>query len=163
MKKLTSVLAIWLLASSVVCTAQNNQAFSTLPAKPPLIAVVNRANYCIVCKANEQRIRQLLLPYTAKGLTIYYNDLTNDSSKAASKLALQKATIYEAVISKPPKGMRHLLTACGLASDKKVTEAASGIVTFIHPTTHQQLKQLSLASTNEAMTSTIEKLLNLSL
>ena len=161
MKKLKSLFAILLMASSFVSNAQDNQNVPKQSENPKLIAVVNRANWCSVCKANGQRFGELLMPYAAKGVTIYFNDLTNDATKAASKLALQNANVYEAVTTRPRKGMGHLLKSCGLAKNKKVTTEASGIVTFINPKTHKQLKQLSIASSDEEMKSTIENLLKL--
>ena len=161
MKKLKSLFAILLMASSFVSNAQDNQGIPKQSENPKLIAVVNRANWCAVCKANGQRFGELLMPYAAKGVTIYFNDLTDDTTKANSKLELEKASVYEAVTTTPRKGMGHLLKSCGLTKDKKVSIEASGIVTFINPKTHKQLKQLSISSTDEEMKSTIENLLNL--
>ncbi len=161
MKKLKSLFSILLMASSFVSNAQDNQGIPKQSENPKLIAVVNRANWCSICKANGQRFGELLMPYAAKGVTIYFNDLTNDTTKLASKLSLQKENIYEAVTTTPRKGMGHLLKSCGLTKDKKVSIETSGIVTFINPKTHKQLKQLSIASTDEEMKSTIENLLNL--
>ncbi len=55
--------------------------------------------------------------------------------------------------------MGKMLKSCGLAKDKKQSSLPSGIVTFIHPKTHKQIKQLSIASTDEEMKTTIETLL----
>ncbi len=88
MKKLKTVLAILLVATSFVSKAQDNQSIPNQPDNPKLIAVVKRANWCAVCRANGERFGALIMPYTAKGLNIYTNDLTNDTTKANSKLEL---------------------------------------------------------------------------
>ena len=61
------------------------------------------------------------------------NDLTNDTTKAASKSALEKANVYDAVITIPIKGMGKMLKSCGLAKDKNQSTLPSGIVIFINP------------------------------
>jgi hypothetical protein len=159
MKRLKTVIAILLMATSFVSNAQDSQDIPKQPDNPKLIAVVNRANWCAVCKANGERFGALIMPYAAKGLNIYMNDLTNDTTKAASKLELEKANVYDAVITIPRKGMGKMLKSCGLAKDKKQSSLPSGIVTFINPKTHKQIKQVSIASTDEEMKTTIENLL----
>jgi hypothetical protein len=159
MKRLKTVIAILLMATSFVSNAQDSQDIPKQPDNPKLIAVVNRANWCAVCKANGERFGALIMPYAAKGLNIYMNDLTNDTTKAASKLELEKANVYDAVITIPRKGMGKMLKSCGLAKDKKQSSLPSGIVTFINPQTHKQIKQLSIASTDEEMKTIIENLL----
>ena len=57
MKRLKTVIAVLLIASSFVsnANAQNNQGIPNQSGNPKLIAVINRANWCAVCKANEER------------------------------------------------------------------------------------------------------------
>ena len=46
-------------------------SFAQIPertANPKLIAVVNRANWCGVCKANAERFTAVLIPYSANGV-----------------------------------------------------------------------------------------------
>jgi hypothetical protein len=159
MNSVKSILAIVLVATSFVSNAQDNHSMSKQSENPKLLAVVNRANWCAVCRANGARFGALIMPYTAKGINIYMNDLTNDTTKATSKLELEKANIYEAVTTIPRKGIGKMLKSCGLAKDKKQSLLPSGIVTFINPKTHKQLKQLSIASSDEEMRTTIESLL----
>lgn len=151
MKKVKFLFAILLLATSFVANAQNGNS--------KLIAVVNRANWCMVCKANGERFGANLMPYAAKGVTILLNDLTNDTTIAASNTALKNAGVYKAVYSVKRKGMGKMLQSCGLAKDKTSKSLPSGIVTFINPTTHKQLKQLSIAISDEEMKTTIDNLL----
>lgn len=159
MKQLKTVLAVLLMATSFVSSAQHQQTIGNPPDNAKLIIVVNRANWCAVCKANGERFAALIMPYTAKGVHIYENDLTNDSTKAASKLVLEKANIYNAVITLPGKGMGKMLQSCGLAKHKKQLLLPAGIATFINPKTCKQVKQLSIASSDEEMKNTIETLL----
>jgi hypothetical protein len=159
MKKVKSMLVILLMATSFMSNAQDNRSMPKQSDNPKLIAVVNRANWCAICKENGQRFAELLMPYTAQGVNVYVNDLTNDTTKAASKSELQKVNVYEAVTTTPRKGMGHLLKSCGLAKDKKLATEATGIVTFINPKTHKQLKQLSITNSDEEMKATIETLL----
>lgn len=159
MNSIKSILAIVLVATSFVSNAQDNDSMPKQSENPKLIAVVNRANWCAVCRANGERFGALIIPYTAKGVTIYMNDLTNDTTKAASKLELEKANIYDAVTTIPRKGMGKMLKSCGLTKDKKQSSLPSGIVIFINPKTHKQLKQLSIVSSDEQMKTIIENLL----
>ena len=126
---------------------------------PKLIAVVNRANWCGVCRANGQRFGAVLMPYAAQGVNVYVNDLTNATTKATSEAALQEAHVYEAVTTVPRKGMGKILKACGLLHDKKRLSDVSGIVTFVDPKTHKQLRQMSIASSDEVVKTTIDNLL----
>jgi len=156
MKKVKMIIATLMLASSFGGYAQMLENSTN----PKLIAVVNRANWCGVCKANAQRFTKVLMPYATKGVNIYLNDLTNDSTKVASKLELEKANVYETVNTIPRKGMGKALKACHLVKDKKQTQDVAGIVTFIDPKTHKQLKQVSISVSDEEMNSIIIKLLN---
>jgi hypothetical protein len=159
MKRLKTVSTILLLVTSVITNAQDSKSIPKPSNNPELIAVVNSANWCTVCRANGERFAALIMPYTAKGLDIYMNDLSNDTTTAASTLELKKANLYDAVTTIPRKGMGKMLKFCGLVKDKKQPFLPSGIVTFIHPKTHKQIKQLSIASTDNDIQKTIEAFL----
>ncbi len=138
-------------------------SFAQMPGNstnPKLIAVVNRANWCGVCKANAERFSKVLMPYSSKAVNIYLNDLTNDSTKTVSKQELEKANVYATVNSIPRKGMSKALKACHMVKDKKQIQDVAGIVTFIDPVTNRQLKQVSISVSDEEMNSIITKLLN---
>lgn len=156
MKKVKMIIATLMLATSFGSYAQ----MSENSTNPKLIAVVNRANWCGVCKANAERFSKVLMPYSAKGVNIYLNDLTNDSTKVASRQELEKANVYETVNTILRKGMGKALKACHLVKDKKQTQDIAGIVTFIDPVSHKQLKQISISVSDEEMNSIITKLLN---
>ena len=160
MKNLNAFLAVAGMAISLVGNAQDMPAQSL---NPKLIAVLNRANWCNVCRANGQRFGAVLMPYAAKGVNIYINDLTNSTTKATSEAELQKANVYEAVTTVPRKGMGKVLKACGLLHDKKQLSDVSGIVTLIDPKTHRQLTQFSIARSDGEVKNTIDNLLKKSL
>ena len=155
MKKLKVIMAVLLVVTSFGSIAQTIEHSEN----PKLIAVVNKANWCAVCKANAARFGANIMPYAAKGVNIYMNDLTNETTKEASKKELEKVNVYVAVTTIPRKGMGKMLKSCGLVHDKKQTQNVSGIVTFINPKTHKQVKQLSIAESDEVMTATINNLL----
>lgn len=159
MKKSKTIFAMMLMATCFVVKAQDNPSTTKQSENPKLIAVINRANWCGICKAHGQRFGALMMPYTSEGVNIYVNDLTDETTKEISKRELEKVGIYEAVITVPRKGMGHLLKSCGLMKDKKMSTDVSGIVTFINPKTRKQIKQLSLASSDEELKLTINNLL----
>ena len=159
MKILSSIVVISCLAVSLVSHAQDKPEPPLQSPTPKLIAVVNRANWCGVCRANGQHFGAVLMPYAAQGVNIYVNDLTNSITKASSEAALQEAHVYEAVTTIPRKGMGKMLKACGLLHDKKRLSDVSGIVTFVDPKTHKQLSQMSIASSDEVIKTTIDNLL----
>lgn len=155
MKKVKMIIATLILATSFSSYAQLPENSTN----PKLIAVVNRANWCGVCKANAERFSKVLMPYSSKGVNIYLNDLTNDSTKEASKQELEKANVYVAVTTIPRKGMGKVLKACHLVKDKRQTQDVAGIVTFIDPVSHKQLKQVSIALLDAEMNTIITNLL----
>ncbi len=159
MEKTKGIFIVLLLAVSLSTFAQENKNAPAHSANPKLIVVVNKANWCVICKANGQRFGAALMSYAAQGLNIYMNDLSTDSTKAASKIELQKANVYEAVTTIPRKGMGKLLQSCGLAKDKKRKVEASGIVTFIDPKTFKQVNQQSITISDVELKTIIDNLL----
>jgi hypothetical protein len=159
MKKVTTLFAILLLAINFAAQAQDASTQKN-ETNTKLIAVVNRANWCKVCQANGQRFAALLMPYAAKGVKIYMNDLTDSTTTTTSKTTLYNEGVYKAVIKVKRKGMGKMMESCGLKKTKYSDAMATGIVTFIHATTHKQLKQVSIAISDEEMKTTIDNLLN---
>ncbi|MGG9964139.1 hypothetical protein [Ferruginibacter sp. SUN106] len=158
MKKV--MLAILIMATGFAVNAQDNHNLTSPTVNTTLIAVVNRANWCAVCRANAERFAAVIMPYTAKGVTILFNDLTNDTTTAASKLVLQNANVYTAVYTVKRKGMGKAMQSCGLVKGKIQSTIPSGLVTFINSKTHRQLKQISIAVSSEEMKQVIDQLLN---
>jgi len=124
-----------------------------------LIAVVNRANWCAVCKANGERFGSNISPYAAKGVEIMMNDLTNDSTIAASKEELKKLGVYKQVYTTSRKGVGKMMQSCGLVSGKN-KQMVSGIVTFIDAKTLKVLNETSIAVSDQEMKGLIDQLLN---
>jgi hypothetical protein len=158
MKKLTTMFAIILLATNFAAHAQDATIQKGNP-NSKIIAVVNRANWCRVCQANGQRFGELLMPYASKGVTIYMNDLTDSASTASSKASLETAGIYKAVTKVKRKGMGKMMESCGIKKTKHSKSMATGIVTFVNATNHKQIKQVSIAITDEEMKTIIDNLL----
>lgn len=156
MKNVRLVIVSVFMASGFSSFAQTAEK----TAEPKLIAVVNQASWCRVCKANGERFGAVLMPYSAKGVSILINDLSNEITKEASKQALEKANVYEAVNTIPRKGMGKMLKACGMAKDRKQTQDVAGLVTFIDPVSHEQIKQVSISESDETMNLIINKLIN---
>lgn len=156
MKKVRLIITTVLVATSCNSFAQMQDHKDSTK----LIAVVNTANWCSVCEANGVRFAATIMPYASKGLKIYINNLTNDTTQLTSRNALNDAGIYNALFTLQRKGMGKMLKSCGLLKDKKQSGEASGIVTFIDPKTLKQIKQLSIAEPDDLMNSTINNLLN---
>ncbi len=156
MKKMKLIIVTLLMVAGFNSYAQMPEHSTN----PKLIAVVNRADWCGVCKANAERFGKVLMPYSLKGVNIYLNDLTNETTKEASRQELEKGNVYETVNIIPRKGMGKMLQACHLVKAKKQTQDVAGIVTFIDPVSHKQLKQVSIAISDEEMDKIITELLN---
>lgn len=155
MKKVKLIIAVLLMTTGFNSQSQAQEQSQN----PKVIAVVNQANWCGVCKGNGARFGAVLMPYAEKGVNIYVNDLTNETTKEASRQELEKANVYETVNTIPRKGMGKALKACHMVKDKKQTQDVAGIVTFIDPVTHKQLKQVSISLSDEEMKSIINELL----
>jgi hypothetical protein len=134
MKKATTI-ALFLMLFSVVKT------FAQMPqqdlSKARVIAVINKASWCPVCKAHGQNAGMIMAPYMQQGLGILMNDLTDDQSKTTSKNMLTSAGVDQAV-----KG-----------------EKGTGIVIFVDAKTHKKLGQTSIAISDEKLKKEIEKYL----
>ncbi len=154
MKKLKLMSALFLMAMSFVSFGQetggNNQS--------KIIAVINRANWCTVCKLNGERFGATIMPYTAKGLAIIMNDLTDDASIARSKTELKNHSVYKQIYETKRKGVGRAMQVCGMVHGKGKS-MVSGIVTFIDAKTLKVLSEKSIAITDEEMKTTINELL----
>jgi hypothetical protein len=159
MKKLKMLFAIIIWTTNYAAHAQVATTEKDNP-NPKIIAVVNRATWCRICQAHGQQFGTLLMPYTAKGVSIYMNDLSDSASIAASKETLEAAGIYKAVTKVKRKGMGKMMESCGIKKTKYNKAMATGIVTFINAKTHKQLKQVSIATSDEEMKQIIDNLLN---
>ncbi len=125
MKKLILAIAI-VMGLTSAASAQN--------ANPKVIALLTKASWCPVCKANGPRFEKDIMPMVMenKNVKMVMNDLSDDNSKAMSKGMLEKAGIYKFAKSNPATGMlyffnaktKKLLSSVSLAeSNEKIKQA----------------------------------------
>jgi thiol-disulfide isomerase/thioredoxin len=89
-KFITSVL---LLAAFLLSTLAVNAQESR-----KLIAVINKADWCAVCQATGEKMMKEVMPvFNESNVEFVMNDLTNDATKAESKMGLDKVNAYDAV------------------------------------------------------------------
>jgi len=146
------------MAMSFVSYGQKTSSTQSTTAEIKVIAVVNRANWCAVCKANGERFGNNIMPYATKGLAIVMNDLTNETTIAKSKDDLKKSSVYKQIYKTNRKGVGRMMQVCGIVHGKEKT-MASGIVTFIDAKTLKVLSETSIAITDVEMKTIIENLL----
>ena len=158
MTKFKLVSALFLMAMSFMSYGQETSGTQAAAVESKVIAVVNRANWCGVCKANGERLGNNIMPYATKGLTIVMNDLTNESTIAKSKADLKKSSLYKTIYKTNRKGVGRMMQACGLIHGKNKT-MASGIITFIDAKTLKVLSETSIAITDAEMKIIIDNLL----
>src|SRR5258708_34031143 len=99
MKNVRLLLSLLLILSGYVASSQDSSF--TKHAEPRLIAVVNRATWGRVCKANGGRADALLMCYTDKGLRIFLIAVTDSLSTEPPKAALRKQILYQSCIPCP--------------------------------------------------------------
>lgn len=100
-----------------------------------VIAVINRADWCPVCQANEEKMMKDVMPvFKESNIQFVMNDLTNDATKASSKMKLDEAKVYGAV--------------------KKIS--ATGLLLLIDAETGKLLKKISVAEPVEKLVKTIK-------
>jgi hypothetical protein len=138
MIKLKVMFVMLLMTIGIASKAQENHEMPSQSANPKLVAVVIRANWCKVCKENGERFGAVLMPYAAKGVNIYMNDLTDAATTNASKELLQKAGVYNKALAKVKQ---------------------TGVVLFINPQTGEKIKQVSIALADEEMKTVINSLI----
>lgn len=159
MTKLKLISAFYFLAVSAVSYGQNKQDIQTADVAPKVIAVVNNAQWCNVCKANGERFGNNISTYTTKGLSIVMNDLTNDSTIAISKNVLKKSAVYKQIYKTKRKGVGRMMQSCGLIHGKEKS-MVSGIVTFIDAKSLSVLSETSIAVSDNEMKTIIDNQLN---
>jgi hypothetical protein len=158
MTKLKLASALFLMAMSSFSHGQETSSKRSATVETKVIAVVNRANWCGVCKANGERFCNNIAPYTAKGVAIVLNDLTDETTAAKSKNDLEKSDLYKQIYKTNRKGVGRMMQACGLVHGKNKI-MASGIVTFIDAKTLKVLSETSIAIPDAEMKAVIDNLL----
>lgn len=108
-------------------------------SKSKVIAVVNKANWCHVCQENGERVMtEVLAAFKEPQVTIAANDLTNETTKAESKAALQKLGVYNLVAS----------------------ERSTGQIILIDGKTKKVVNKISVAKTNDELKSAFNQAIN---
>jgi len=158
MQKLKSLSTLFLIAISFMSYGQETSGKKSSTVEAKLIAVVNRANWCGVCKANGERFGNNIMPYATKGLRIIMNDLTDETTIANSKADLKKTALYKQIYKTNRKGLGRMMQVCGIVHGKDKS-MASGIVTFIDANTLKVLSETSISITDAEMKTIIENLL----
>lgn len=126
MKLLKSLFALAVLSGGLTTTTQAQEAPKETPK---VVAVINRADWCAVCKANGARVGGLVPTYVGKPVVFVPNDLTNATTKAASAKDLTKLGVLHAVAP--------------------VRE--TGVLVLVNYKTHQLIKTISVAQPNEKL------------
>ncbi len=158
MKNLKLISALFLMAMSFTSYGQETNGTQSTTVETPIIAVVTRANWCSVCKANGERFSNNTMPYSTKGLAIIMNDLTDEITIAKSKTELKKSALYKQIYKTNRKGVGRMMQSCGLIHGKNKS-MASGIVTFIDAKTLKIISTTSIAITDADMKTIIDTLL----
>ncbi|HKY36592.1 MAG TPA: hypothetical protein VJN18_11670 [Polyangiaceae bacterium] len=96
-------------------------------SKAPLLAIVTRAEWCSICKANAGRVGALLTKTASDGsLEVIANDITNEQTTEASAKELDR------------RGLKSL-----------VSTAAPGLIYFVDPKTRMRVAEVSVAHLDE--------------
>lgn len=107
-----------------------------------LIAVINRADWCHVCKENGAKVMNDIMPAFKMGeVDFIMNDLTDEKTKDASMMSLEKAGVY---------------------SDVK-KEKMTGNIVLINKKTGKEVERISVAKPSEEIKKTINKALKASM
>lgn len=94
--------------------------------RPRLIAVVNRAEWCSVCKANGPRAGKALMSANEDGaIAVVMNDLTNAETAKASSAALRAAGVEAAMAPYTATGVIYLFDATSRKPLAQITVANS--------------------------------------
>jgi hypothetical protein len=158
MKNVNLITTLFLMALRFASYGQETNSTKFTTAETKVIAVVNRANWCGVCKAHGERFGNNIMAYATKGLTIVMNDLTDETTIARSKVDLKKSSLYKTIYKTNRKGVGRMMQVCGLIHGKNKT-MASGIVTFIDAKTLKVLSETSIAIADTDMKAIIDTLL----
>jgi hypothetical protein len=158
MKSLKLLSAFYLIVMAFMSYGQETSNPKSITVETQVIAVVNRANWCAVCKANSERFGKNIMPYSTKGLAIVMNDLTDETTIEKSKAELKKSALYKQIYKNDRNGVGRMMKACGIVQDKH-KQLVSGIVTFIDAKTMKVLSEKSITITDTEMKTIIDNLL----
>lgn len=97
-------------------------------AAPRVIVVVNRADWCSVCKANGERAAKAVMAGGA-ALQIVINDRTSDETTRTSSAALKAVGLDRAM----------------------APHTATGVLTYFDARTRRQLRQITVAASDDEL------------
>ena len=118
------------LLVAVIAVLGSASVFAQSTAKPKIIAVVNTADWCSVCKNNGQRAMGALMENNKDGIVQFVmNDITSAETTKKSQAELDKVGIAPAM-----KNYK-----------------ASGVVYFFDATSKAPLTQVTVANSNEEL------------
>ena len=101
-----------------------------------VIAVINKADWCPVCQSNGEKIMKEVMPmFEQTNVQFVMNDLTNDATKADSKMKLNEAKVFEAV--------------------KKIN--TTGLLVLVDAVSGKVLEKISVAETAEKLIKVIKQ------
>ncbi len=116
------IIAIFGSAMFLSLKAQSKAA----PVK--VYAVINRADWCPVCRGNETRVMKEVMPaFKNTAVKFVTNDLTNDQTIANSTVALKKNKVFDAV---------------------KETQS-TGVILMVNAHTKKLIKEISISEPSE--------------
>ena len=159
MKNARSLFSFLFMLTTYAVNSQGNSQPRSTTGTHELIAVVNKASWCAICKANGDRAGAILMSYAGRGLHIYINDLTDSVSIETSKRTLKEAQLYSAIYSARRKGIGRMMQHCGILKDRTTSSLPTGVVTFLSPVSHRRIKQISIAVSDDEMRANIENML----
>ncbi len=107
-----------------------------------VIAIINRADWCHVCKENGSKVMNDIMPAFKMGeVDFIMNDLTDEKTKEASMMNLDKAGVYNVV--------------------KK--EKMIGSIVLINKKNGKEIERISVSKPTEEIKNTINKALKASM
>ncbi|MBZ0202339.1 MAG: hypothetical protein K8I03_04910 [Ignavibacteria bacterium] len=96
-------------------------AFSVYSQDTKVIAVINKASWCPVCKSNGEKVMMLMKEYMGKDITFIENDLTDENSKKESAKSLEQNGVSELLKDNENTGIITIINN----ENKKVIETIS--------------------------------------
>lgn len=110
----------------VIFAMLSSSAFAQSSTNTKIIAVVNKADWCSVCKSNAERAMGALMENNKDGIIQFVmNDMTNAETIKKSKPQLDKAGISMAMKNYKATGVVYFFDATSKAALTQVTVANS--------------------------------------
>lgn len=101
------------IAFTVLILLMGGLSVNAQTSTPKVIALLNKASWCHVCKENGPRVEKDLMPMLMKdkNVQIVVNNLSDDKSKAASQPMLEKAGVEKFAKKNTGTGMLYFIDA----------------------------------------------------